>query len=196
IIKVLYSREYMQRKGKSPALYPTPTGEAVIDALVGRFAFADLGWTREMEDGLDQITNGTGNPRGLLQQAWEAIQQGLAGMPAGAVAVTEACPIDGCGGQVKRLESKKKPGSFFWACSNRDKHGLLQDDDGQPGLPFAERPQAEPQGTGPQCPKCKQTTGQFTTSTSKIYFRCQKCSGVWWPDKDNAQALGTKWKKR
>ncbi|BBF63819.1 DNA topoisomerase 1 [Acidithiobacillus ferridurans] len=196
IIKVLYSREYMQRKGKASALYPTATGESVIDALVGRFAFADLDWTREMEDGLDQITNGVGNARGLLQQAWDAIQQGLAGMPAGAVAETEQCPVDDCGGQVKRLESTKKPGSFFWACSNRDKHGLLQDDEGHPGLPFADRPQAESQGTGPQCPKCKQATGQFTTSTSKIYFRCQKCSGAWWPDKENAQALGTKWKKQ
>ena len=104
--------------------------------------------------------------------------------------------MDDCGGQVKRLESKKKPGSFFWACSNRDKHGLLQDDAGHPGLPFADRPQAASQGTGPLCPKCKQATGQFTTNTSKIYFRCQKCSGAWWPDKENAQALGTKWKKR
>ena len=46
------------------------------------------------------------------------------------------CPI--CKGEatVRRLESKKKKGTFFWSCSNRDAHPLLADDGGKPGKPF------------------------------------------------------------
>lgn len=49
------------------------------------------------------------------------------------------CPVLGCDGTVRRLESKKKNGSFFWACSNRDAHPLLADDNGKPGKPFGEK---------------------------------------------------------
>jgi len=194
IIKVLFARAYMEQKGKAPALYPTPLGESVISALAGKFAFADLDWTREIEDSLDQITQGQANPRATLQKVWDSLQVGLGNMPAGAVPVTEPCPVQGCDGRVQRRESKNKPGNFFWTCSNRDAHGLLQDQDGKPGAPFADRPKAESQGQGPQCKKCKVATGKFSTKTCKPYFRCQKCSSAWWPDKADETALGDKWK--
>jgi DNA topoisomerase-1 len=194
IIKVLFARQYMEQKTGKPPLYPTPLGEAVITALAGKFDFADLDWTRSVEDDLDAITQGQANPRATMQKVWDSLQVGLAGMPAGAVAVTEPCPVEGCTGQVKRLESKKKPGSYFWACSNREGHGLLQDADGKPGLPFADRPKAESQG--PQCKKCKVVTGKFSTKTGKPYYRCQKCSSAWWPDKADESTLGEKWKKQ
>ncbi len=194
IIKVLFSRTYMEQKGKAPALYPTPLGESVITALAGRFDFADLDWTREIEDSLDQITQGQAQPRVTMQRVWDSLQTGLQAMPAGAVPVTEPCPVEGCTGQVKRLESRNKPGSFFWACSIKDGHGLLQDADGRPGAPFADRPKATPEAEGPQCKKCKQPTGKFSTKSGKPYYRCQKCSGAWWPDKEDADALGEKWK--
>jgi DNA topoisomerase-1 len=196
IIKVLFARQYMEQKGKAPALYPTALGEAVISALAGHFDFADLDWTRSVEDDLDAITQGQANPRATMQKVWDSLQTGLAGMPVGAVAITEPCPVEGCDGRVKRLESKKQPGSFFWACSNKDKHGLLQDDAGKPSQPFADRPKAESQGQGPQCKKCKQDTGKFSTKTGKTYFRCQKCSSAWWPDKADVATLGEKWKKQ
>jgi DNA topoisomerase-1 len=196
IIKVLLSRQYMEQKGGKPPLYPTALGESVITALAGRFAFADLDWTRDVEDDLDQITQGQANPRVTMQKVWDSLQVGLGNMPAGAVAVTEPCPVEGCQGLVKRLESNKKPGSFFWACSNRDGHGLLQDQDGKPGQPFADRPKAAPDAEGPTCKKCKQPTGKFFTKNSKPYFSCQKCSGAWWPSKEDENALGEKWKKQ
>lgn len=194
IIKVLFARAYMEQKGSKPPLYPTPLGEAVIATLAGKFDFADLDWTREIEDALDAITQGQAQPRVTMQKVWDSLQVGLGNMPAGAVAITEPCPVEGCTGQVKRLESKNKPGNFFWACSNRDNHGLLQDDAGKPGAPFADRPKATPEAEGPQCKKCKQPTGKFSTKTGKPYFRCQKCGGAWWPSKEDAAALGEKWK--
>ena len=194
IIKVLFARAYMEQRNGKPPLYPTALGESGISALVGKFDFADLDWTREIEDSLDQITQGQAQPRIILQKVWDSLQTGLQAMPAGAVAVTEPCPIDGCDGQVKRLESKNKPGSYFWACSIKDGHGLLQDNDGKPGQPFADRPKATPEAEGPVCKKCKVATGKFSTKTGKPYFRCQKCGGAWWPSKEDETALGEKWK--
>ena len=194
IIMVLFARAYMEQKGGKPPLYPTPLAESVVAALAGRFDFADLDWTRQVEDDLDAITQGTANPRATLQKVWDSIQQGLAGMPAGAVPVTEPCPVRGCDGRVKRLESKNKPGSFFWACSNRDAHGLLQDADGKPGQAFQDRPKAAPESEGPACKTCKAATGKFSTKNGKPYYRCQKCGGAWWPDKEDEAALGEKWK--
>uniref|UniRef100_E6Q8V3 DNA topoisomerase n=1 Tax=mine drainage metagenome TaxID=410659 RepID=E6Q8V3_9ZZZZ len=196
IIKVLFARAYMEQRNGKPPLYPTPLGESVIAALAGKFAFADLDWTREIEDSLDQITQGQANPRVTMQKVWDSLQAGLSNMPAGAVPTTEPCPVQGCDGQVKRLESKKKPGSFFWACSIKDGHGLLQDDDGKPGAPFADRPKAAPEAEGPACKKCKTPTGKFSTKTGKPYYRCQKCAGAWWPSKEDENALGEKWKKQ
>ncbi|MDA8379106.1 MAG: type I DNA topoisomerase [Planctomycetia bacterium] len=193
IIKVLFARQYMERKNGKPPLYPTPLGEAVIAALTGRFDFADLDWTREIEDSLDQITRGQANPRATMQRVWDSLQTGLSTMPAGAVAVMEACPVEGCAGQVKRLESKNRPGSYFWACSIKEAHGLLQDNDGHPGQPFENRPAATPESEGPTCKKCKTATGQFSTKNGKPYFRCSKCKSCWWPDGDE---LGKKWPKQ
>ena len=194
IIKVLFSRAYMEQKNAKPPLYPTPLGEAVIAALSGRFDFADLDWTRAVEDSLDAITQGQANPRATMQKVWDSLQAGLSNMPAGAVPVTEPCPVAGCTGQVKRLESKNKPGAFFWACSNKDGHGLLQDNDGKPGQPFADHPARTPEAEGPHCKKCKQPTGKFSTKNGKPYFRCATCKGCWWPDKADESALGEKWK--
>ncbi|MHB8224158.1 type I DNA topoisomerase [Acidithiobacillus sp.] len=194
IIKVLFARQYMEQKGDKPPLYPTALGESVISALVGKFDFADLDWTREIEDALDAITQGQAQPRVTMQKVWDSLQVGLSGMPAGAVPTTESCPVDGCTGQVKRLESKNKPGNFFWACSIKDGHGLLQDADGKPGAPFADRPKPTPEAEGPQCKKCKHLTGKFSTKSGKPYYRCAKCAGAWWPDKADEAALGEKWK--
>ena len=194
IIKVMFARQYMEQKGDKPPLYPTALGESVISALVGKFDFADLDWTREIEDALDAITQGQAQPRVTMQKVWDSLQVGLSGMPAGAVPTTESCPVDGCTGQVKRLESKNKPGNFFWACSIKDGHGLLQDADGKPGAPFADRPKPTPEAEGPQCKKCKHLTGKFSTKSGKPYYRCAKCAGAWWPDKADEAALGEKWK--
>ena len=191
IIKVLFFRKYIEQKKQ--ALIPTGLGERAIDALLP-FHFCDVDYTREVEETLDRIAQGQAKGRELLAKAYSDLQETLGAMPAGEGVATEPCPVDGCGGSVRRLESKKKPGTYFWACSNREAHGLLQDADGRPDKPFEDRPKAEPQATGPNCPKCKQATGQFTTSTDKPYYRCQKCSTAWWPDKGDAAALGEKWK--
>ncbi len=191
IIKVLFARTYIEQKKQ--ALIPTDLGERAIDALLP-FHFCDVDYTREIEETLDGIAQGQAKGRELLARAYADLQETLGAMPAGAAPETAPCPVDSCGGSVRRLQSKKKPGTYFWACSNRETHGLLQDVDGQPGKPFEERQARTQDAQGPGCPKCKQPTGQFTTSTDKPYYRCQKCSTAWWPDKGDAAVLGEKWK--
>lgn len=61
---------------------------------------------------------------------------GTPGLPFGAIDPSDpACPVKGCKGRVRRLESKKKKGVFFWVCSDKS-HGFLRDEDGKPGTPF------------------------------------------------------------
>jgi DNA topoisomerase-1 len=43
-----------------------------------------------------------------------------------------------CGKTAVKLESKKKPGAFFWKCENAE-HGLLGDDKGKPGKEFGKK---------------------------------------------------------
>lgn len=49
-----------------------------------------------------------------------------------------ACVHPGCDGRMRRMESKKKPGVFFWACGNQS-HPLYQDKNGHPGDAFPPR---------------------------------------------------------
>ncbi len=191
IIKVLFFRKYIEQKKQ--ALVPTDLGERAINALLS-FHFCDVDYTREIEETLDRIAQGQAKGRELLTKAYSDLQETLGAMPAGAAPETTPCPVEGCDGTVRRLESRKKPGAHFWACTNREAHGLLQDADGQPGKPFEARQAKAPEAPGPDCPKCKQATGRFTTSTGKPYYRCPKCSTAWWPDKGDAAELGEKWK--
>ncbi|MHB8314445.1 MAG: type I DNA topoisomerase [Acidithiobacillus ferrivorans] len=187
IIKTLYKRDYMKRKGKAPALYPTELGESVVDALLP-FDFAAVDYTREIEESLDKITEGSMNPRVLLEKSYRDLRKTLDEMPQDERNIS--CPVDGCGGTVRRMESKRQKGRYFWACSNRDAHALLQDDDGKPGAPFAERAPQSPESEGPTCPDCETPTGRFTTGNGHGYFRCPKGHGSWWDDNG---ALGKAW---
>lgn len=45
------------------------------------------------------------------------------------------CPEEGCEKKMRRFESKKKKGKFFWVCENKE-HPLRSDDSGKPGAAF------------------------------------------------------------
>ncbi len=51
-------------------------------------------------------------------------------------------------------------------------------------------------GSGPTCPVCQCATGEATTRNDRPYWRCPRCSGAWWPDRDNLRALGPQWPPR
>ncbi|SHI72477.1 DNA topoisomerase III [Halodesulfovibrio aestuarii] len=45
------------------------------------------------------------------------------------------CPEEGCDKMMRRFESKKHKGKFFWVCENKE-HPLRSDDGGRPGMDF------------------------------------------------------------
>ncbi|MCT4625672.1 DNA topoisomerase III [Halodesulfovibrio sp.] len=45
------------------------------------------------------------------------------------------CPEEDCDKMMRRFESKKKKGKFFWVCADKE-HPLRSDDDGKPGVAF------------------------------------------------------------
>ena len=55
--------------------------------------------------------------------------------PAVATGPMIPCPEPGCGKNMRRLESSKKAGCFFWVCENKA-HPIRKDVEGRPGDPF------------------------------------------------------------
>lgn len=143
IMRTIFHRGYVERKGKSPALHPTDLGEKIIGSLTP-FAFADIDYTRSVEETLDSIAKGQAPARDLLLKTYDDIQSTLKQMPAGqrngkSVSGGLSCTVDGCNGFLHRMESKKKKGVYFWACRGGEKHPLLKDKSGSPGEPFPPR---------------------------------------------------------
>lgn len=49
---------------------------------------------------------------------------------------------------------------------------------------------------GPNCPNCKKPTVTLKTKKGSAFFKCESCQSCWWPDKQDAKKLGTKWEPR
>lgn len=146
IITNILAREYVT-EDKKHFLLPTQLGETIRDALVGNFAFADLDYTRKLEDQLDQIAEGQADYKAVVSGAWEAIDGELSAFGSAAVAITPEHPCPNCG---KALRRRKGDYGFFWSCTGYpDCKTSLPDAKGKPG----ER-KAPPPPTGIACPKC------------------------------------------
>jgi len=82
-------------KGKK-FLEPTPAGELIVDSLVGKFAFMDLCFTRDVEKTLDLIAQGKAGFNDVIQKVYSQLQGEIAkldiqGAPA-LSAVKVKCP--------------------------------------------------------------------------------------------------------
>ncbi|MDD4937223.1 MAG: type I DNA topoisomerase [Acidiphilium sp.] len=144
IIENITGRSYVI-EGKKSYLMPSPIGETVRDALVGRFQFTELDYTRGLEDELDHIAEGQADYRGVVAAAWEALEGELGKLASAEIAAAHPCPA--CG---KALHRRKGQHGFFWSCSGYPEcKTTLPDDKGKPG-----QRKAPPPPTGFQCPKC------------------------------------------
>jgi len=143
ILENIISRAYVTLDDKGH-LIPSEIGSGIRDALVGRFRFADLDYTRELEKQLDQIAEGKGEFLPVLSSAWDAINDELDQLSTINIPVAHPCP--NCG---KALSRRKGQYGFFWSCSGwPDCETKLPDNKGKPG----ER--KTPPSTGILCPKC------------------------------------------
>jgi DNA topoisomerase-1 len=121
-------------------LAPTPTGELVVDALVGKFQFMDLGFTREVEEDLDRIARGELGYRPVVTKVHEQLQRELATLQIGSAA-KHPCPQ--CERPLRRI---KGPSGHFWGCTGHPAcKATLPDDNGEPG---------RREVSGHNCPDC------------------------------------------
>lgn len=132
ILENITSRGYILEDKKS-WLTPSPMGEAIRDALVGTFGFANLDYTRELEDQLDQIAERQLTYDRVIGQAWQKLDQELGGLGAqkAPVPMTEHFPCPVCGAPLRRRKGSK---GLFWGCSGYPEcKTTLPDDKGKPG---------------------------------------------------------------
>jgi DNA topoisomerase-3 len=208
-IEGLIEKEYLEKKGKQ--LISTNLGRALIAYLEkqGLAEFADPVTTARWEDLLSAVAEGRVPAEKLTAAVVETVkasvsilkQSAAVSAPSGSgkkTAPVLPCPLCKGDATVRRLESKTKKGTYYWACSNRDAHPLLADEKGKPGAPFSS--QQKDRGThdkGPNCPHCPDTATEVrSTSTGKPYYRCPSCKAAFWPGRDDPLKLGTEWENR
>lgn len=114
ILDTVQQRGYVKQEKRN--LVPTPLGETVVDALAGRFSFADFDFTKGMEQALDDIAEGKARYREVVGAAHARLVNELAAFTS---ATGKACPK--CGKpmrhKVKAAGKDGKGGYDFWGCS-------------------------------------------------------------------------------
>lgn len=151
ILETLFRRAWVERKGKQ--LVSTSAGRAIIAAVRG--PMTDPVTTARWEDLLSSVAAGTLDAGrfeaaivAFVHEQLDACKQAKVSLPVAAAApsksgaagskakrgATASCPV--CKGDLRRLESKSKKGSFFWVCNDRA-HGPFSDVNGKPGKAFA-----------------------------------------------------------
>lgn len=133
IMDNIESRGYVQEQKRF--LVPTPTGEKIVDALVGNFAFVDLGFTSGMEDDLDRIAGGQASAREVIQRLHAQLavelaqQQDKVPTQATPEPAQHACPD--CSKPLRRIKGSN---GFFWGCTGHPEcKTTLPNSGGKPG---------------------------------------------------------------
>jgi DNA topoisomerase-1 len=108
-------------------LEPTTTGELVVDALVDKFQFIDLGFTREVEEDLDRIARGELAYRPVITKVHEQLRRELKSLQVAGAAV-HPCPE--CELPMRRIKGRS---GHFWGCTGHPACTVtLADEDGRP----------------------------------------------------------------
>lgn len=141
---ITHTRGYMT-PDKKGFLLPTDTGAMVRDELVGKFSFAELAFTRALEERLDDIATGKNNYKSVVADAWGTLDGEIA-----ALGETQAAPLFPCPECGKALSRRTGQYGVFWACTGYPEcRASFPDDKGKPG-----QKKPKPAGSGIACPKC------------------------------------------
>ena len=195
IIETLVDRGYAERKGKE--INPSTMGVQLIGMVRAAYPrLAEPAYTALQEDALADIEAGTGNLPAFEKEARELASEVCKALLRANLAGENAPKLETCPAcQAQRLASfKSKSGFAYFKCGSCAT--AFRNDKGQVGTKLEERKEGDApaaQGDGPKCPKDKVSTVRAKTRTDKDYFRCPKCRAAWWPDREDAAKLGTKW---
>lgn len=126
IMDNIVTRAYVKTDKKY--LVPTATGELIVDSLVGKFEFLDLGFTREIEESLDRIALGEAGYKAVIAKVHDQLNRELSTLQ---VSATPKHPCPECGKPLRRIPGKS---GHFWGCSGHpDCSVTLPDEGGKPG---------------------------------------------------------------
>ena len=114
ILDTIMSRTYV--KTEKRFLVPTPLGVLVVDSLQGNFSFVEYEFTKNMEQALDDISEGKADYRTVISEAHARLEQELQTF---AKATGKVC--EKCGKPMVRRAKKPgkngKGGYDFWGCT-------------------------------------------------------------------------------
>ena len=126
IMDNIVCRTYVETKKKF--LYPTSKGELVVDSLIGKFEFVNLGFTRDVEEDLDRIASGKATYKEVIGKVHKQLTNELSQYQK---SVTAKFPCPDCGKPLRSINGKN---GAFWACSGYPEcHASMPDADGAPG---------------------------------------------------------------
>ncbi len=134
IMDNISGRNYVELEGRF--LKPTALGEQVVDALVGKFEFVQLSYTKDLEDDLDKIAAGKANFRVVIEKLYSQIKQEIDAQQSVSTKQKEVekYPCPECGSDLRRIP--KGVNGPFWGCTMHPKcSGTLPDANGKPGKP-------------------------------------------------------------
>ena len=169
ILENITSRGYLDVDSKG-FLSPLATGEAVVDALVGKCQFIELDYTRELEDQLDAIAAGKAMYLPVIGSAYRQLIAETSGLQC----TVAPAPTNPCPACAKPLRRRSGPRGFFWGCTGYpDCVVTLPDDDGKPG----ERKAAAPISNEHRCPQCDKPLAHRTGTSAKGKYDFWGCTG-------------------
>lgn len=109
IIKNIIGRDYI--KIEKRLIYEQPKGALVIESMLGKFAFLDIKYTKNMEESLDHVAGGKLDFRSLVKDSYSMVCNEIGSLKS--VARTDK-PEHACGECGRPLRLIK---GEFWACT-------------------------------------------------------------------------------
>jgi DNA topoisomerase I len=145
ILDNISKREYIA-EDKKGFLSATNKAETIVDSLLGTFQFIALDYTRDLENDLDLIADGSKGYREVISDADQQLNSEIDTLGPG---IVHPCPQ--CQSPMYRRSGAH---GFFWACSAYpDCKTTRPDIDGQPAE-RAERKEQAP-ASNHKCPDCQ-----------------------------------------
>jgi DNA topoisomerase-1 len=191
VTKTLQARDYIETKGNSH--HVTDLGLRVTDFLVqSSFCFADLSFTRDMEDKLDDILNEKAEKLAVLTDFWQRLSGDIkrAGSKKADLNRTEyPCPECKKKGLEKFLVKKFSRFGPFFSCEARSDKDVkceftaIEGNEGQP-VPKVKKQLEESEH---HCDVCDQKLivrhGQYGDFLGcRNWNKNEKCKGIWQMD--------------